>query len=308
MELAITDAIQRAPLSEVSKKHYAGSIRRLIKVSKQPLSWILTHPDEALASWTTETPDTSMRTYITVVLTCFKYGSGILPPYFFDHRPRWLELFDGFDAKIRHKYGNRIPSERQLQSYVPWKTILQKRDALDKSSDNYLILCMYTMIEPARADYNCLRIFIGEPTQAQIAEYPNHLIIADRSIILVLNEFKSKSKSRSLPEYRRTLPTPLQRVIIKSLKRTPREFLIVSQKTGKPFTPHAYTVYVDRILSKILGDHVSINTLRHSFVNHLDFNNMSPEDLEQTAHYMMHNLHTMIRYRLKIPVDAVKKE
>lgn len=303
---AIIDAILSAPLSDVSKNNYVASIRRLIKASHNPLTWILTHPVEAVAMWGSkpDKPDTSMRSYVTVILTCFKFGTHVIPANVASYRPQWMEFFDQFDARIRYKYGHRIASKRQLQSYLPWDTILQKRDALDKNSDAYLILCMYTMIEPARADYNCLRIFIGPPTQAQTDDYPNHLIVAAearfvRSLTLVLNEFKS-SKSRH--EYRRTLPPQLQRVIVQSLKRTPRNFLIVSPRTGKPYLdPHAYTVYVDRIFSNILGKHVSINTLRHSFINHLDLNNMSPFDLEQTARNMMHNLRTMLRYRLNIP-------
>ena len=289
---AIIDAISAAPLSDVSKKHYASSLTRLVKASGTSLIWILKHPDEVVAAWTSkknpgdpDKPDASLRTYITVVLTCFKYGDRVLPQGVLDHRPRWMELFDRYDAKIRHKYDNRVASERQLQSYLPWETILKKRDAMDKSTDAYLLVCMYTMIEPARADYNRLRIFMGPPTQAQIDEYPNYLIVVAnkrsvQSMTLVLHEFKS-ARSKSLPEYRRTLPANLQKVIVGSLKRNPREFLIVSPKTGKPYQdPHSYTVYVDRIFSKVLGDHVSINTLRHSFVNSLNLNEMSMPELQ----------------------------
>lgn len=310
---AIIDAILAAPLSDASKKHYAASITRLTKVAGQPLSWILAHPDEAIAKWAiretnARKQDTSLRTYVTVALTCFKYGARVVPQGVLDHRPRWMELFNEFDAKIREKYDNRVASERQLQSYLPWRTILQKREAIDKNSDAYLILCMYTMIEPARADYNMLRIFVGAPSQARIDEYPNHLIVVAtertvQSMTLVLNEFKS-ARSNSLPQYRRKLPAELQRVIVRSLKRNPREFLVVSPLTGKPYKdPHAYTVYVDRIFSRVLGKHVSINTLRHSFVNSLNLNEMSPKEMERTAERLMHSVGTMLRYRLDIPAD-----
>lgn len=162
------------------------------------------------------------------------------------------------------------------------------------------------MLPPARADFNKVKIFNNTPpTSEQVKEYPNHLIITSKptyNMKLVYNEFKTKS--RKLQVYEKHLPDNLIQVIKNSLKQNPREFLIVSEKTNEPYhKPNSFTQHVKRVLYKVFNKTMSINTLRHSFVNSVDMNTITPQEKEQLAKEMMHSPEMFDRYRLVIPAS-----
>ena len=156
------------------------------------------------------------------------------------------------------------------------------------------------MLPPARADFNKVRIMKEKQLSDElVAKYPNHLIIMPKGMKLVYNEFKTRSKK--LQKYEKVLPDELVAVIKESLKRQPRQFLVVSDKTGEPYhKPNSFTQHVKRILYKVFGKSMSINTLRHSFVNHVDLNKITPLEKEQLARDMMHSPNMFDRYRLSI--------
>ena len=85
-------------------------------------------------------------------------------------------------TKAQEKYENMEASERQKRSYVSWADIITTRDNIkDKTSNEYLLLCMYTMIPPARADMNVIKIYYNND-QIDSKKYPNHLLINKNTI------------------------------------------------------------------------------------------------------------------------------
>lgn len=292
------DAIQNTNLNIVTKRHYISTLDKLQRTLDKPLAWIITHPNVTMHKWDTspDIPKTSIRTYITAILACFKYVPNLQKKYS-KARMTWMECFKKVDKVVQEKYTTRTPSQRQIDTYVSWDHIVSERDKLDKDSDEYLVLSMYTMIPPVRADYNRVRIYSA--IDNDIKE-PNYLVVTPKKMTLVLTEFKSKSKK--LQKYEHDLPSNLQSVIRKSLKLRPRDYLIVSPRTGRPYdNPTSYDVYVNRIFGKVIGKGVTINTFRHSYINSLDLNNMSVQDMEHTAQKLLHSRDTMLRYRLAIP-------
>jgi hypothetical protein len=116
---------------------------------------------------------------------------------------------------------------------------------------------------------------------------------------LVYNEFKTKSKK--LQKYEKVLPEELVKVIKDSLKRIPRDFLVISLKTREPYhKANSFTQHVKTVLFKTFKKNMSINTLRHSFVNSVDMNKITPMEKEQLARDMMHSPEMFDRYRLSI--------
>jgi hypothetical protein len=193
-------------------------------------------------------------------------------------------------------------SDRQIEVYVPWDEVIKTRNELPTHSVEYLVLSLYTMIPPARADMNKVKIYKRrKPNPAEIKSDPNYLLVdKNGAMTLVYNEFKSRS--RRLQMYKKILPADLTQVIFKSLKEKPRDYLIVSPRTGKPYdNAQTYTTYVDRIFEKIFKKKLTINTLRHSFINSLDLNKMTPEEKIDTANNLMHSVMMMDKYRLIVP-------
>ena len=160
------------------------------------------------------------------------------------------------------------------------------------------------MIPPARSDLNKVKIFLHKtPSEADIKQDPNFLIInKDRSMKLVYNEFKSKSKK--LQKYEKNLPSNLVKVIENSLQHNPRDYLIVSPRNGLPYdNANSFTKYFNRMLGTVFGKKLTTNTLRHSFVNSINFQNLTPLEKEVLAKDMMHSPEMFDRYRLIIPAE-----
>jgi len=297
------EKIKESNLSEVSKRHYESKVKRLEKITGHDIKWVIENCEETLDFLEEQgiKEPQSIRTYINTVLALYKYNPELKDKNKIEYE-KWVAQFKRYDKVTEMKYMTSQASPKQVESHVPWRDIIAKRDSLDKTSIEYFILSLYTMIEPARADYNYVRIYTNrEPRAEEREEIPNYLLIRNGTMILVLNEYKSATKRVS--KYENELPKDLQKVIKTSLKLNPRKFLVVSPRNNKPYmNVHSYTVYIDRLLKKIFKkEGFSINTLRHSHIMSLDWNNMTPLEEVEKANKMMHTISTMKKYKLRIP-------
>jgi hypothetical protein len=305
------DIIDKTDLSDNSKKNYKYRLERLCKLTDKDIDWVIANCPKTLAilkSKGIKEPQ-SVKAMINAILTIFKHTKNLR-----DNKKKaytcWVTHFKEVNKKAEEKYETIQPSDKQIEAYVPWQEIIAKRDSLDKDSQEYLILSLYTMLPPARADFNKVKIFNisssnSTPKPEEVKQYPNHLIITPKGMQLVYNEFKTKS--HKLQAYEKHLPDNLVQVIKRSLKQNPREFLVVSDKTQEPYhKPNSFTQHVKRVLYKVFKKRMSINTLRHSFVNSVDMNTITPQEKQQLAKEMMHSPEMFDRYRLAIPADQSK--
>lgn len=294
--------INRTDLSDVSKLNYKKRLTHLTDVTGKDMNWIIDNCKKTMKHLNDKSFETK-KAYINSILALFKYTKDMkcLKKKQYDC---WFKTFQEVNEITEKKYDNIAPSEKQIESFVTWKEVIEKRDSLDKSSDAYLILCLYTMIPPSRADMNNIKIVSKDLGPKEILKQPNYLIVEGNKMTLVYNEFKSKG--RSIPKYEKELPLELVEVIKKSLKDSPRDFLIVSPRNHEPYlNVNSYTKYVHDILHKIFGKKVTFNTLRHSFVNELDFNELTPGERDSIARDLMHSERTMQRYKLRFPKSTL---
>lgn len=299
--------IDKTDLSEVSKNNYKYRLDRLTTLTNKDVDWIINNCRKTLSILKDNniTEPQSVKAMINAILTLFKHTKGLRETKQKAYTC-WIEHFKEINEKAQEKYEKIEASPRQIEAYVPWEEVLSKRDKLDKTSNEYFILCLYTMLPPARADFNKVRIIKENKVTEQLTkDYPNHLIIMSKGMKLVYNEFKTKSKK--LQQYEKILPDELVKVIKDSLKRQPREFLVISETTGEPYhKPNSFTQHVKRVLFKVFAKDMCINTLRHSFVNSVDMNTITPLEKEQLARDMMHSPNMFDRYRLSIPAKDSK--
>lgn len=301
------DIIDKTNLSDVSKSNYKYRLERLTTLTNKDVDWIINNCKKTLSILSDKNikEPQSVKAMINAILTIFKHTKGLRETKQKAYTC-WITHFKEVNEKAQEKYEKIEASPRQIEAYVPWDEVLNKRDRLDRTSNEYFILCLYTMLPPARADFNKVRVIKeNKVTEDLIKQYPNHLIINPKGMKLVYNEFKTKSKK--LQQYEKILPDGLVNVIKDSLKRQPRDFLVISDKTGEPYhKPNSFTQHVKRVLYKVFNKSMSINTLRHSFVNNVDMNTITPLEKEQLARDMMHSPNMFDRYRLSIPAkDSV---
>lgn len=297
--------IDQTDLSDTSKKNYKFRLKRLVVLTGKDINWVMSNCQKTMRVLDKNkiTEPQSRKALINSILTLFKHGPGLKKKMAKAYKC-WFAQFSEVHEVAEKKYNTLTASEKQVKAYVPWVDIIKKRDELNKDSDAYLMLCLYTMIPPARSDLNKVKIFKHKaPTEADTIAEPNFLIInKDGSMKLVYNEFKSKSKK--LQKYEKVLPKNLVEVIERSLQTNPREYLIVSPRTGLPYpNTNSFTVYFNRTLKAVFGKPVTANTLRHSFVNGINFQHLTPLEKEVLAKDMMHSPEMFDRYRLIIPAD-----
>lgn len=298
----IEAAVLAADLSPVSKTNYTARFRGLKKMFPgQPLEYFIKNPTVVYNKiCSTYTSVQTRKALISAVLTMFRYNPRLKESCsrFYD---MWRNYFDRTHQQGEVKFRDNKPSERQIEAHVPWDEIISKRDGLDKSSVAYLFLCMHTMIPPIRADLNEVAIFVGsKPTVSQTKSVANYMLVSDPTrqckITLVLSEFKTSGKRTK--HYEKVLPPQLCSVVRQSLIHQPRKYLFVSPRSGQPFDGKSYSNYINRLLLKIFQKPLTISTIRHSFISHLDHDKLTTGEKQDLADDMMHSPLMFDKYRL----------
>lgn len=246
------------------------------------------------------------------------------------------------------KRGAMTPRER-----AGWVTHAETTAAVERlareapGSPEHLLLAMYTLWPPNRADYGAVRLYRSEsdmpkalrpwaqlkapkgngllvggsvpsrwggdarshvptyvrdpsaPTENFLVVHPTtpgewrgpgpvpqRYINFGESPRLVLNAHKTRnSHGRIL----RVMPPVLARVLAESLAARPREWLFETTR-GKPFRDsHAFTVWAGRTFKRIFGRPVGTNTLRHSYISAINFNDSDASTLARVARDMGHS-------------------
>lgn len=197
------------------------------------------------------------------------------------------------------------PTKRQTKAYMPFADVVVARDRLYKGSVPYLILSLYTMMEPARADFRRMRIY-NSKAEADAGDETNFLVITEKQIIMTIREYKT---SKTYGAFTRIIPKELDAVIRFSLEKTPRQYLIVSPITGLPYDDDAvYTKYINRQLKAALGKPIGVSMLRHIYVDAQDYNAMTTADKKKLAKNMMHSFQVNDQYRLKFSHQSTLDE
>ena len=285
-------ALSEGKLKVSSKENYLYRWSRLRSLTKKTDEWILKHPKEVVMTLKEMAPQ-SRRSYMNAVLSVFKYAPELQCSMVKQYK-KWQDMFQSLDEEISEKYDRNEPSARQREAYMSWEEVLKKRDSLQKDSEEYLVMMLYTAIPPVRADYGNVLITKKEPEETTQG---NYLVLNKKECRMVLNEFKSKGKS--LKQYNKVLPKELEEVIRESLKREPRSHLIVG-RDGKPYVrDNSYVVYLKRLMNKVLGKNISVSMLRHIYVSSLDMNELTSGEKSQISKDMLHSTSTNDRYRLK---------
>ena len=132
---------------------------------------------------------------------------------------------------------------------------------------------------------------IGSSSQSKTVEPP----------FVCWNRYKTaKSYGRQV----RSLPVELAKIIEETLKartslsKSDEEWL-VRKKNGEPHNNHGFAVHVSYTLQKLFDRPATLDTLRHSFVNHSKIWELTPKQMDALALDLRHSVAMMSRYRLK---------
>ena len=156
-------------------------------------------------------------------------------------------------------------------SQLSYHQIMEIREQLPIGSIERLLISIYTLIPPVRADYFALQIIHDDQEPVE----PNYLRIRHGEIETVLQDFKT---SKTYHEIRNTLPYELTQEIHASLLACPRTFLFTNAH-GKPHTRNSFTLWTRRVLTRVLQTDFTLVFFRHAFATHY-VTHHNPTDLE----------------------------
>jgi len=205
----------------------------------------------------------------------------------------WKHLLALNSLPINDHYDSHSPTSLQLAkgvSSLSWNDILDKYHSLPNASVQKLLLGMYCLIPPVRADFYALHI---SPNNS--SSFPNFIFISPHNISLTIRDFKTASKYGSI--HHPSLPTELQDQIRLFLKENPERSFLFSHSDNLPFTRHSFTVWANRCFANIFQINITISVLRHLFISSLP--SLSPSQKSSLSSLMGHSISMQRSYRWK---------
>jgi len=278
-------------LSIVTKQNYIDRMRALEKMFEADLFSIIKDASKSIKHLKAAyAVPSSRKAYLSLVLSLFRHLPELkaqLPKQF----ALWFEAFKEVDKAIEERYKTNEPSDRQLEGYVPYDEIVEKRDSLQKGSVERLLLGMYTHIYPLRGDFNMVRLYKTVPPKPEA----NYIHMARNKCKLVLSEYKTASTHGV---FEKELPSALCAEIHESLENMPRNYLFVANNRLPFDKPRSYVAFANRVFAKLFGKPLTISLIRHSFISTLDFNTLTIAEKEAIAAEMRHTTRLQDQYRL----------
>jgi hypothetical protein len=306
------DFFEHAPIHETSRKMYNTRLNEWIEFMPnhfKSITNIVILPDLALRILhdriRTNTAS-SRHMYIVAVMSFIRHHithlcECLTKDVALPLRERWIAINAENEAPIIQRRLENKPTALQQSkggSKITFNEIIEKRDELPMGSIERVLIAMYTMIPPCRADYFALELVRGEaqPTAK------NYLRIRSddekgTEMETVLRDFKT---AKIFKEIRNKFPVELVQEIEASLEKNPRDFLFVNAN-GKPHTRNSFTLWSRRVLSRIFGTDFTLVFFRHAFATHyvmnVDLRTMTDAQIKDISNKMGHSTEMFRAYR-----------
>ena len=189
-----------------------------------------------------------------------------------EHRKKWQDLHTANDAPIIQRRLENKPTDNQLKKggiNLTFADLVKKRNELPLGSTERLLIAMYTMIPPVRADYFATEIIYDD----QVPTENNYIRRRGPARMeCILTEFKT---AKTYKQITNEFPPELIAEIDASLEKQPRTYLFLNAN-GKPHTRASYILWTGRLLKRVLGTTFTLVFFRHAFVtNFISTNNMA---------------------------------
>lgn len=228
----------------------------------------------------------------------------------FDEWQDILKEYRGYEKKEIQE--NKL-TPKQEEKMVEFDEVVKKFEELKLSpivhsnlKDNmeYILLAMLIYSKPKRADLGNVHIVYntGEDIKENYKD-KNYIILSkvdtDYTGTLVINCYKTAKVHGAIVE--ELCPTLVQ-IIKASLNKCPRDYLIVSASTNKPYEKNnSYSHFVKRTFDKHFAKATGISLWRSIYINaNVDFAKMTYNELEERAKMIGHTVDTMMKTYRKV--------
>ena len=347
MDEKIEEVLNNAEdLKETTRKKNRMHIRQLKEATGKESAWeMMSDVEGTMAEIMKRENANTRQAFVSTICGILKRvegGSGEL-------YGKWQRAARPLHDAAYHRQGSNKWSEAKQERLkdVNWKKICAARERLKKTNQTYLLMSMYTMMPPVRADYGEIKIYqeseleAGRRRLCEIAEEKvettkskhrrrqseavkeaeerpgNFLVIGERRTVegrvekkmkIYLTEHKVSSK---MPLWCTELPGELVGVITKSLEERPREYLITNSR-GEPYEDgHKFAGYAGEVMGRAYGERIgalNITDVRHFYIDHRKPGQMTTNEKRKLAREMMHTATTQDEYRRFFAGDDREEE
>jgi hypothetical protein len=240
----------------------------------------------------------TLKTYYTHIVSVIRdKGDEGLNAALEVYRAKMSNARDTSDAVAKLQ----VATPAEDAKWIDWNDILKVRDSLKPTSNsskqfqNYLILCLYTMIEPQRLDYSPMR-FVTADTGSKTE---NLCVLNDTGAVFIFNAFKTKEwYEKKYGEVKKMTASAELFEVLKTWRTINTSDWLITKTDGKtPLSDVMLGQRIQAIFEAAVGKKTSVDILRHSYVSFMRQNEMKLVDKENMAKNMGHSASMNEMYR-----------
>lgn len=195
----------------------------------------------------------------------------------------WQDRYNKLQNELYEKQ-ELTPIEKD--KYLDWNDVLKVRTDAEKaitdtkSYQDYIIVCLYTYIPPARLDYGALKIVDSLPNPLT-----GNYFVNSQNPEIVLTEYKT---ARKYGKHIIKIPAELSTILKKFIRTTNAKYLL--ENTNKEIMSETLlNKNLTRIFTKFTDKKISVNMLRHSYVSKHMEGQPTKREADKFAKGMMHS-------------------
>jgi len=285
---------------------------------RHTLMFWLTHPEQfkfSLLQYVDNIAETtnkklSVNTYIqfvTVMISLIMHHIAIQEAYP-ELMSTWKRMKNDIAEDVIEKIDSNTPTKKQRSALFTFEQLEELRDSLPSGSDERLLISLYTMIPPVRADFSNTHIYFNADDAKGRAPEDNYIVMDVDRPEIVLKKYKTKNVYGDIII---PIPNALYAEITMSLNAKPREYLFTDH-LGNPYSKkQTWNIWANRTLKKVTkNDNFSITMFRHIYLSRsdLDLGNKTRKQRKEISSVMGHSLDMQDRYTWKhVPTQKDKK-
>ena len=260
----------------------------------------------------------SKQAWVSALLAVFKHTAALPPRTAARALPAWTAANKELCARLEARAAEnaRTPHEQAARVTLADARALEARLRLSENgSPRHLLLAWHTLWPPNRGgDAGAVRLLASSDHDDGLG---NVLVLSPHPPVFKLRDHKTAKHHGTIE---RALPPDLAQVLAASLAARPRAHLFETGTApsrsphppalaGAPRAPfateRAFQQWASRALAKLFdGRPVTVNSLRHAFVNAMDLPKMSTRKLADVARAMGHTVHTQLKAYRRVDDDA----
>lgn len=291
--------LEKAFPNSKTRENYISRLRALLRHFATDIPAILQNPEDSYTKLQEHYPSlTTRKNVITALLVLLREDPAFKGQL--DLYERWKTLHKNLGRHQDAKAKRSEPEDKQIAKYTSFEEIEAKYEEMKKAqphqtlrkSYQYVLLSVIVHLRPKRADLGAVEIFREkDPSRADI----NYIVLREKGTsFLSMHVYKTSKYHSTVDE---DLPPALKRDIEVSLQRWPRTYLFTKEDMT-PMSNNTYTAFVRSIFEDLFGKATGVSLLRHIYISEkLNLDNMTLEEQEEEARYMLHTSGLQRRYK-----------